>query len=537
MKKSIILTSMLGLTLALTSCSDVADEITSLVVDRNFSPIDFEAKSIGEDKVTLSWTASSGATSYTVEVFADDSLTFAGTAAQTITGITPSETSVNVTGLVYDTQYSARVMALDENDESRNSKWSKVYFRTSAQQIFETVETQDVGDRNVTLKWPAEDTDVNTIEITSSAGEVVSYTITDEDKAAGQATISGLTPETDYTAKLYSNGKERGSKTFKTIIDLNGATVVRSDEDIAAILEAATEGQVFALYNDTYTIASEKEGEAGCVTINKSITIKGIYPTDKAVLKGRFQLEDGAGLIISNLILDGTDNATADQAFNYKTADVTYGPLDIQESEIKGFSKGFYYVNVAATIEKININNNVIHDIVCDGGDMFDCRKGYIDSLKLTNNTIYNCAQNRDFVRYDDAASNFGNPVPVIVVSNNTFDNILNETSAKRLLYVRFNGKDSGQDITWSNNLITNTQAVYTNQSTTSTPKYSNNVYYNCTNKNIFAETVEADKAYWNGDTSGSNGDDPQYKDPDNGDFTIGNESVSKLKVGDPRWY
>jgi hypothetical protein len=42
---------------------------------------------------------------------------------------------------------------------------------------------------------------------------------------------------------------------------------------------------------------------------------------------------------------------------------------------------------------------------------------------------------------------------------------------------------------------------------------------------------------FWNGDTSGSNGDDPKYKDAASGDFTLGNESVAKKKVGDPRWY
>lgn len=528
---------MLGLTLALASCSDVDDEIIDLVVDRNFSPINLEAKSIGEDHASLSWSPSTGATSYTIEVFADDSLTFAGTAAQTITGITDEDIPYEVSGLVYDTKYSARVMALDENDESRNSKWSKVYFRTSAQQILKTVETQDISDKTITLKWPSEETDVSQIAIINGTDTVVRYTITDADKAAGEATVPGLSPETDYTAKLYYNGKERGSKTFKTIADLEGATVVRTDDDITAMLEAATEGEVFALYNGTYTIPSDDEGKTGNVTISKTITIKGIYPTDKPTIEGSFHMKDGAGLTLSNVILDGSNVTGNSQAFDYKTADVTYRKLDVQECEIKGFVKGVYYVNEPCTVEEINFNNNLIHDITCDSGDLFDCRKGYIKTLNLTNNTIYNSAQERDFIRYDDVASNFGNPVPVIKVSGNTLYNILNVSSAKRLLYVRFNGKNGGQDITWSDNLIVNTKAVYTNQSTTSTPAYSNNAYYNCQNSNIFAASDAATKVYWNGDTEKSNGADPQFADADNGDFTIGNEDVSKLSVGDPRWY
>ena len=49
MKRNIFRTCVLGLgLLSLASCDDPMDELTSLIYDRVFSPIDFEARSITE---------------------------------------------------------------------------------------------------------------------------------------------------------------------------------------------------------------------------------------------------------------------------------------------------------------------------------------------------------------------------------------------------------------------------------------------------------------------------------------------------------
>ena len=307
------------------------------------------------------------------------------------------------------------------------------------------------------------------------------------------------------------------------------------------MLENATTNQVFALYNGTYKISGGSgEDGAGSAVINKDIVIKGIYQTAKPKIQGRFQLENGAGLTLTNVIVDGTKNASNDQFFNYKTA-TEYKKLDINNCEFYGavssgtVMKGFYYINVGATIEAINIQNSFIHDIVCDGGDLFDCRKGYIKSLNINNNVIYNCATERDFIRYDDVSNSFGNPIPEINITQNTIDNCMNGANGKRILYVRFNGKKGGQRIKVANNLITNTQAVYTNQATTSTPEYRNNYYFNCNNANIFAASDKDNSLYWNGDVSGKNGDNPNYQNPAKGQFTVMNKDISKLKVGAQR--
>ena len=523
MKHIALYTMMFGLgTLALTSCDDAMDEITSIVLNRDFAPIGLEAKSATENSITLEWTKSHDNVTYTIELFADDSLTFEGTASNTYTDI--EATKLKISGLVYDTKYSARVMTIDNDDPNRNSKWSNVFFRTSAQQIFETPTENDIADRSVIMTWPAGEA-ATTVRVYVDDNLVKEQPVTADEVNEGKVVVTGLEPETAYTIRLYNGEKQRGSKDITTIADLNGATLVHEGDDLRTLIEAANDGDVFALYGGTHIIPdSDTEGKASSVKVTKSITIKGIYPTNVPVIKGRFEIYDGASLDISQVVIDGIDNSTTDQAFNFKTADATYTRLRVENAEIKNFGKGVYYLNVAATVQELTFYNCLIHDIVCDGGDMFDCRKGRIDALNFQQCTIYNSAAARDFIRMDDASALGG--TPTITVDHCTIDGCAN--GGKRLLYVRY----VGNVINWTNNIVTNTGAVWSNQSKTGVPQFQNNVYFNCAKLNI--ADVEG-KTNMFADEAGKEAN-PQYKDAANGDFTVGNESVSKLGVGDPRW-
>ncbi|OYP61596.1 fibronectin type III domain-containing protein [Prevotella sp. P2-180] len=528
MNKKLIYTMMLGLgSLALTSCGDASEELTSVLLGRDFAPVGLEAKSATENSITLEWTKSHDDVTYTIEIFQDDSLTFEGSPSYTLTDIEYAK--VKVTGLIYDTKYSARVMTIDNSDASRNSKWSNVFFRTSAQQIFNSISESDVADRSVTLTWPAGEA-ATAVRVYSDEVLVKEQTVSADEVAAGKVVVDGLTPETAYTVRLYNGEKQRGSKSFTTIADLNGATLVHEGDDLGELIANAEDGQVFALYGGTHIIAdAEEEGKASAAKVYKSIIIKGIYPTNVPVVKGRFEIYDGASLEINQVIIDGVDNSTTDQAFNFKTAGVTYPLLSVQNSEVRNFGKGVYYLNVAATVNKLEFNKCLIHDIICDGGDMFDCRKGRIDELNFLDCTIYNSCAARDFIRMDDASSLGG--TPTITVDQCTIDGCAN-TSGKRLLYVRY----VGNVIVWKNNLVTNTAAVWSNQSKTGVPEFSNNAYFNCAKLNVL-DGAEGGKTNLFVDETGKAVDDPNFKDAKNGDFTIGNEDVSKLKVGASRWY
>ena len=522
---------------ALTACSDQSDEILSYVLNRNLSPINLEATGVGETNANIRWTASANATSYNMQIFADDSMSYKmeGTPAKSFNGIKPEQIPFAVEGLFFDTKYTVYVQAITDGNDSRTSTWNGAYFKTNTKQFLKNPKPAEIADRSVTLKWEVEEGfDVSTIVIGN-----ITHEITAEEKAAGQATIEGLTPETTYTAYLYYNGKQCGNRTFTTIADLAGAILVHPEDDLKKMIEdeELADGAVFAVYGGTYSLNfNEDDGTTGAVKVNKSITIKGIYPTDQPVIKGRFEINDGASLNISQAVIDGTNNSTTDQIFNFKTDGVTYGALNIENCDITGREdgKGLVYLNVTSTVEAINFNKCIIHGIQCSGGDFIDSRKGYPKAINLTNSTFYNVAASRDFIRLDDASDSFaGAAGPVVTVDKCTLYNVGAAAANYRLLYVRF----LENKLTFTNNIVvgTNYKRGFTNQSKSDpAPTLQNNFYFNC--ENLTSPGAGADATIVWFDENGTIAD-PGFKNADAADFTLNVDSEPyKNKAGDPRW-
>lgn len=534
---------MLGLaTLGIASCSDEAEEVTQMNFSKNFAPLDADTKTTKETSATITWKASANATGYNVEVFADDSLTFAGTPVQVLS---TTETQITINNLLFDTRYSARIQAITDGNDGRASSWTQVTFKTNAKQFLKNPKESDISDRSVTLTWNVEDGyDLTTIVVGN-----ITHDVTAEEKAAQSATITGLTPETQYTAYLYYNGKECGRRTFTTIADLEGAIILHNTDDLKALVEAATGGEVFALYGGTYLLnasnpVDEETGEelptvTGAIKVSKNITIKGIYPTSRPVLKGRFEIYDGASLEISQVVINGSMNSTTDQVFNFKTDDVNYASLKVQHSEITDFvnGKGLVYLNVKSTVGDITFDNCVIHDITTTGGDFIDSRKGLPRKIALTNSTFYNVAASRDFLRVDDKTTDFpGEAGPVVTIDHCTLYNVGNGDANYRLTSIRFEGA-AGNKLTFTNNIVvgTNYKRGFTNYATTDqNPTLSNNFYHNC--KNLMSASETADAAIKWFDENGTEAD-PGFANPDKGDFTLNpNNDPAKGGAGDPRW-
>jgi len=556
---------MVGLlTVGAVSCSSPDDEIKSLSFGRNFAPLGTEASAVKETTAVISWELSKGATSYNIQTFPDDSLTFIGEPERTITGLTEEDIPYTLTGLQFDTKYSVRIQAVTDGDEARTSNWASVFFQTSPKQFLMNPKPAQIADRSVTLTWEVEPGyDVTDIVI----GDI-EHEITAEERAAAQATITGLQPETDYVAYLYYNGKQCGNRPFTTIADLTGAILIHPGDDLKKAIEAedVQDGAVFAVYGGTYDLNVNEDGQTGAMKIYKDVTIKGIYPTDQPVLKGRFEVYDGAALSISQCVIDGSNNASTDQIFNYKLdeapAGTTFGALDVQSCTITGRAdgKGLFYLNVQAIVPSVTFNNCVIYGIECTGGDFIDSRAGLPRKLNVTNSTIYNVATARDFIRIDDKASNFpGEAGPVVTVDHCTLYNVGgygegNTQANYRLLYVRF----EGNELIFTNNLVVGTvyKRGFTNQSTSDAdPTLNNNAYFGCENLTKPGAGADASIAWFDTDSSaydveGETGTKVRGKgngsaieltaSPFSGktpDFTLNPDGAAyKNGCGDPRW-
>ncbi|RLJ73781.1 DUF4957 domain-containing protein [Pedobacter alluvionis] len=492
------------------------EEVTKLQVDRVFSPTDLTASIVNKTGIRLSWKAVNNAKSYNIEVF--ETADFSGTPTKSISNVTFAQLPYTVTGLAGDTQYSVRVKAL--GDGVTDSKWITATLKTDAEQIFQAVNAAKLTSNTVVLNWPVGET-ATTITLTPGN---ITHTLTPAEITAGEATITGLTGETLYTAKLFNGAKIRGTITFTTLLDLGGAIAVTPTDNLATLMANAKAGDVFALFPGTYTINSD-------VTVTASISLKGAKPTDKPIIKGMVvRLKSNAGLGLKDLEIDGTGALNGNQAIIYDQAsDNAYGHLTVENCTIKNYVKGLMYVNVKTLIESVSIKGNVISNIECTGGDFIDFRSGLTKALNFSNNTVYASVLARDFFRMDPTGStNFPAITSVITVTTNTLNGICNGT-ANRLFYVRL----AKHEIYFSKNIVANSGGILTNQALTNivAANFTANNYFNA--PTYLSGSATSGAKY---DTGASTTLNPGFTSPATGNFTISQSDLKTNGVGDPRW-
>ncbi len=511
MKK--ILTYILSVVLPLSfqACEDnLPEEITSLNVSRLFSPTAVEARIVNQTSVRLTWAGVRDARSYTVQLF--EGLTPSGNPAFSFEGITVADLPYTVANLSGETTYTVQIKAVGENISE--SKWVSVNVTTDAEQLFSPVDPDDLKATEVTLRWPAGQT---ADKIVLTPGNI-EHAVTAAEITAGAATLTGLTGETTYTARLMRGTSTRGTVTFTTLIDLGGAIVVSPEDDITTIFQNANEGDVFGLLPGTYT--------SGDITISRSISIKGARPNDKPVLKGTiFRVTDGAGLELKDLTLDGTGSQDGNQTLIYAAG--TFKDLVIDGCNITNYTKGAMYVNNATLIEAVLITNTIYSNIECNGGDFIDFRNGLTRRFDFINNTAYNSALARDFFRMDaGGSSNFPGVNSVITIRNNTFNNVSNGNS-RRILYIRL----ASHEITFEKNILSNTEGYYSNQASTNIVKFDRNNYFNA--PNFTASTQSNAKNDGSGTHTTYN---PGYANAAEGNFKVSHEELKFQGIGDSRW-
>lgn len=511
-------TYLVGITAALMAagCSDDIDpEITTLETSRLFSPVDLTALVVNRTAVRLEWQEVNNADSYTIEFFENGEENYSGTAVKIITGITFEELPYTVPGFFGETDYSVRVKAVGEGIS--DSKWIGTTFTTDPEQIFYDIILEEIKPFSVTLRWPAGEV-ATTIMLTP--GDIV-HTVTADEIAAGVAEITGLTSETEYTAKLMNGTRTRGTLVFKTAIDIGDAILVEPGDDLKALVEAANSGDTFALMPGEYNIA-------GDINISTSVGIVGVRPYDKPVIYGAIlRINGGAGIRLKDVVMDGTtSDGNQTIVYNEDLPAGVYGPAVIENCVVRNYTKGVFYVSKIALIESVTITGTTYYNIECSGGDFIDFRQGLTRNFVFTNNTAYDSALSRDFFRMDAGGStNFPGETSVITVTNNTFNNVA--TGTKRIFYVRL----ASHAITCNKNIFANTEAYYTNQSATTIVEMLDNNYHNAPNfisSTITGAQHDPGVSYYTYD--------PGFVDPANGDFTVTSEDVNIYQIGDPRW-
>ena len=494
------------------SCSDPDDELTSVEYDRLFKPTAVEAKVQNKTNVRLSWQCLSKAESYTIQLFADDAN---GEPTYEFTEVT--DNPYLISGLAGETTYTIRIKAVGSSKESH---WAEAFVTTAAEQIFEDVTDDDITSKTVTLKWTP-GAEVTSIEITG--GKEESYTLSEEEKANGTATISDLDYETKYTFTIMNGSKARGKVTVTTMPDY---TPAYPGSDLQALIDATEEGGTVMLLpaKDGSTSDFLYTGDDGAattkeLTINKNISIK-CLGTKPVTARVKFVLDGATGFTLENIKFTGV---TADALI--KTATCS-GTININNIEASGYGNLMVDPDVAAcTVNEVNITNSYFHDM-CSAKRFIDSQKKKCAILKFNMNhcTVANSCTGSDFIRFD---YNANQPI-VINFENNTLYKV--EATAKGLFYVRSNkAGDKFFTANIKNNVFAemSNKVFFSQDSKTDNLLFANNCYFNAGTLQVNVDGG-AGKVF---DTTGLTLD-PGFKDATNGDFTITNETLVDKNIG-----
>ncbi|HSD06595.1 DUF4957 domain-containing protein [Flavobacterium sp.] len=509
------LIATLLLVLAFSSCDSFNEPLLDeLGNTREFSPIGLTAKVRNQTTVELNWTTRESTEKYIVEFSADDP---EFTTIEKTIEVTASQLPIQV-ALAGETVYSIRVKAIASGLEE--SKWSVVTATTLSEQIFYAVAPEEILAKQVTLRWPANSV---VTQIVVTPGDIT-HVITAEEKAAGFATVTGLTPETSYTATLFNNTKVRGTKTFTSGIDIGNGILVKTTDDLMQMIAEANSGATLVLEPGSYTATNQ----IGTITLAKSITLRGLRSYSKPKLNVRFVLNSGtANLSLIDLDLDGTGLKDA-SAITYNEESATYDALLISGCKIHDYAKSFITA-AALKLAKINsilVENSVVTNILTASSDCIDFRGSYVGQLTLKNSTFNNTTV-RDFIRMDNTAGTLsGTGLTNNVLIDACTINNPSMPITGRILYVRF----ASNVIDVKNTLFSNIGGIFSKEATTSTPTFKNNNYFN--SPNLQTKGASAGTIF---DTAGT-ALNPQFTDAANGIFTIGNQALKDNNIGDPLW-
>jgi len=515
--KGLLVILLMAFTVA--SCEDYNEPLlTDIGASRAFTPIELTAKVSKQTTVTLEWIPSLNTDHYVVDFSADDP-NFT-TIYKTI-NVTDKEIPVAVVleGL---TKYYIRVKAVSSVGAA-DSKYTVTNAETLGEQLFLDSQGGDIKATSATLRWVANS---NVTNITVSPVDI-NHVVTAAEKANGVATITGLAGEVTYTADLMNGTKLRGTTSFTTQVDPTGGTILSPTDNYLAAINNAPVGAKLYFNPGIYNL--------GALTLTKPISLIGTDINNKATVHVNILLGNTAsGLKLQNLDLSGDPavSVTTPDLIRINsdaTAGAIYGDILIKSCNIHDYPRSLVGANVSLNrVNSFKVDDCVITNVLTSGGDFIDFRLTYVASIALTNST-FNNSSSRDFIRVDAGAGNSGTGLTTDVLINASTISNKSMTATGRILYVRFNSNTS----TVTNTLFADTVAIYTNQSSTTAPTFSNNNYFN--SPNLFPPATPVSGVKYDTSTNLTKLD-PEFVDSANGDFTVQNNTLIDNKVGDPRW-
>ena len=394
------------------------------------------------------------AESYTIEVSRD---TFASIeyTIQTDTNYVVIDKDLVGEELFWNTLYQVRATAQADDPEFDSRVADLGNVRTQRfPTILEIPKSFDVIDTAARVTWTAAGAEVTGIRVFTENDLQLSNPlfperpVTDAEREANEAIVTGLEPNTTYQIAIYSGEELRGwvnYTTFERDVDLTDPNVIdiRGEEDSLAVSNAvanAPDGSIILVKRGRGYAFPE-------ANLNKSITIRAAYGfgEQKATLytTGNWDIDDGSNIDHIRFIgleLRGEDY-TGDYVFNPNRNDVNIGEVSFEDCRITNF-RGIMRIRTTVQLDLFRINNSVVDTIGNYGiittdtnpADAGAPATASVQRIELLNSTF----------NYIDTGIQSRNNTQSITIENCTFANFINTGG----MFFRYRGGDGNDNVT-----------------------------------------------------------------------------------------
>lgn len=378
--------------------------------DRLFRSTKFEVKETNPTSALLSFRGVTNATKYVFDFSEGDSLLFNNIVFTTELLVDTmnaynkevSEIKTEYRALFTDlngtTRYSVRMKAVN-GDTGMESGYVQLCFDTTDEQIFTTVTP---GTTSVSLNWQAEKTatriEYGELVKTEIEGEeaktdtiwATPHELTSTEKQAGELTIDGLKPGTNYITYIFNEKARRGSYKFKTLGSSKGTTIsVKASDDINALLAGAPAGDV------TLSFTGGQTYEVGEFTIPETVTnlyiagnvVGGKMPVLNMTKFVFSALMDNFYVQYMDIVSDGKSQFMIELGGSTGFKNVSFEGCNISE-----IPRSLIRTNSGdLEVEGIVINNCFIKNVGLSGYGLLNIGKlKSLSTISITNTTLLN---------------------------------------------------------------------------------------------------------------------------------------------------
>lgn len=550
--KVYLYTCLIMICIGWVACDNVNDWDVDESYNGLFRPLTFEKVENTSTTVLLRYTQIVGAKKYLFE-FYNDSTEFQSAnyvrtdtiLADTLTVFSNSDTPMNVQYRTLfkefngSTQYCVRMRGM--NAAGVVSNYVELAFKTSAEQIFEDIETTM---NSVTLYW------LDTSRVThlllsklinpakGEYGDPETIELTAEDIANHSKVLSDLPTGTGYKVQICNGNTVRGEYVFKTL-GLGDGVVIKIPEstneddvvDVASLLVGITASNLTL------------EFEAGKL-YNLGTNIK-IPAVDNILFTSTSTDEENRPRIILKSIT--LTSPIESISFEYVSIDAlkndmfiemknSFNSITFEGCAIQNVGRSIVRLNgTGFRISDITFNNTIISRISTNGYGMISANKTN-DDMVLNKLAITNCTLIDMGERLMDL---YAREISLILMENCT---LYNGTELSKQLghLFRLNGDPTPVSaVEIRNNIFAGPNANMSGTSGAVTPGYNDYTFLDFSENNYMTSDMKVGNKKFKGMTQLEQTSDDLFVDPANGDFHIksGTGFAGAGNAGDSRWW